>query len=384
MTEVADFNPEVQEQLRDPRAESLAILLARDYAEKNYPKVGEDENGEPVFEPAWRGANGEKAFRGKSPEDVAADLVADGWTTEAAAAEAATKVVDIANTPYDQFPEYWKEANRGGAEFLIGLLDERGANTLAGLDLSDLAVRSEYGGLIHDNWLANNEWAKGGELGVSFDRLSAEEQQKDIDQLGVLQTWLAEQPRDFSAERELSDAMIRTAEEVLGDLRREGLTFTYKPHAYWEGPRFEETATVDLSEDVLEKLKSLGYPDAKQAYMVKTGSYSDGSWRGFDGAYVRGKQINYELRILTGNELGKYDKHPNPDAFLGRDFAILSPECPVRLNTRLNTEAQAKDNRSEMAIGSTSHQVLEQILIELHSAQSTETEPKFVARNRLR
>lgn len=193
MTEIPDVNPEVQEKLRDPRVESLAIPLARDYAEKNYPKIGENENGEPVFEPAWRGANGEKELRGKTPEDVAADLVAEGWTPEAAAAVAAGKVVDIANTPYDQYSEHWKEANRGGAEYLIGLVDERGADALAGIDLSDPAVRSEYGGLIHDNWLANNEWAKDGELGAPFDELSAEEQQKDIDQLGVLQTWLAEQ-----------------------------------------------------------------------------------------------------------------------------------------------------------------------------------------------
>jgi len=182
-----------QEKPHDPRVESLAIPLARDYAEKNYPKIGEDENGEPIFEPAWRGANGEKELRGKTPEDVAADLVAEGWSPEAAAIEATNRVIDIANTPYDQYSEHWKDANRGGAEFLVALIDERGADVLANLDLSDPAVRSEYGDLIHQNWLANNEWAKDGELGAPFDELPAEEQQKDIDQLGVLQAWLAEQ-----------------------------------------------------------------------------------------------------------------------------------------------------------------------------------------------
>ena len=58
MTEIPDVNPEVQEKLRDPRVESLAIPLARDYAEKNYPKIGEDDNGNTIFEPAWRGTNG--------------------------------------------------------------------------------------------------------------------------------------------------------------------------------------------------------------------------------------------------------------------------------------------------------------------------------------
>jgi len=45
--------------------ESLAIPLARDYAEKNYPKL---EDG--TFQPAWRGANGEKPYKNKSPEQL--------------------------------------------------------------------------------------------------------------------------------------------------------------------------------------------------------------------------------------------------------------------------------------------------------------------------
>lgn len=196
MTETEQSNE--QEKTLDPRVESLAIPLARDYAEKNYPKVGEDENGVSIFEPAWRGANGEKDLRGKSKEDVAADLVAQGWTPEAAAATAETTVVDIANTPYDQFSEYWKEQNRGGAEYLVALVDERGTAALQSLDLSDVATRSQYGTLIHDNWISRNEWVKdpnygNPDLAKPFDELSSEEQQKDIDQVGVLQKWLAEQ-----------------------------------------------------------------------------------------------------------------------------------------------------------------------------------------------
>lgn len=187
-----------QERSLDPRVESLAIPLARDYAEKNYPKIGEDENGESTFESAWRGANGEKDLRGKSPEDVAADLATDGWTPEAAAAHAETMVVDIANTSYDQYSEHWKEQNRGGARYLVSLLDERGPDALRGLDLSDPEVRQEYGSLIHDNWIERNEWVKDPshgkpDLAKPFAELSAEEQQKDIDQLGVLQNWLNDQ-----------------------------------------------------------------------------------------------------------------------------------------------------------------------------------------------
>ena len=178
-------NPEAQEKLHDPRVESLAVPLARDYAEKNYPKK---EDG--TFEPAWRGVNGEKVYKGKSPDD----LVAEGWAPEAAA----SVVIDIANTPYDQYSEHWKEQNRGGAEYLVSLVDERSAEALAGLDLSDPEVRSEYGNLIHDNWVSRNEWVKdpnygNPDLAKPYDELSAEEQQKDIDQVGVLQSWIAEQ-----------------------------------------------------------------------------------------------------------------------------------------------------------------------------------------------
>lgn len=184
-----------QEKRLDPRVESLAGPLARDYAEKNYPKIGEDEDGKSIFEPAWRGANGEKDLRGKSPEDIAKDLVANGWTQESASAVAATSVVDIANASYDEFSDYWKEQNRGGAEYLISLLDENGSDTLRGLDLSDPEVRSEFGALVHDNWISRNEWVKHPEWGnpdlaKPFDGLSVEEQQKDVDQLGVLQDWL--------------------------------------------------------------------------------------------------------------------------------------------------------------------------------------------------
>lgn len=197
MSEDLSKNPETEQQL-DPRVESLAIPLAHDYAEKNYPKIGEDEDGNAIFKPAWRGVNGEKAYRGKSPNDVAADLIAEGWTPEAANTEAHNKVIDIANTPYDQFSEYWKEQNRGGAEYLVSVLDERGAGTIASLDLEDPSTRSEYGSKIHENWIARNEWVKhpewgNPELAKPFDELSGTEQQKDIDQLGVLQKWLSEQ-----------------------------------------------------------------------------------------------------------------------------------------------------------------------------------------------
>lgn len=179
---------ESQEKVLDSRVESLAIPLARDYAEKNYPKR---EDG--TFEPAWRGVNGEKELKNKSPED----LMAEGYSG-LAAHEA---VIDIANQPYNEYSEYWKEQNRGGAEFLIGLMDERGADTISSLNLSDENVRAEYGDLIHENWISRNEWVKDPnngdpKLACSFADLDPVEQQKDIDQLGVLQEWITEQNKE--------------------------------------------------------------------------------------------------------------------------------------------------------------------------------------------
>lgn len=190
MADVAAFDQkESAEKARDPRVESLAIPLARDYAEKNYAKR---EDG--TFEPAWRGVNGEKAYKNKSPEE----LMAEGMSED----EARAAVIDIANQPYNEYSEYWKEQNRGGAEFLIELMDEKGADALVGLDLTDEKVRSEYGDLIHENWISRNEWVKDPNYGdptlaVTFEELSAEEQQKDIDQLAVLQKWLAEQEQNY-------------------------------------------------------------------------------------------------------------------------------------------------------------------------------------------
>lgn len=214
-TPESTLNPEVEKQQLDPRVESLAIPIARDYAEKNYPLR---EDG--TFEPAWRGANGEKAYRGKSTEDVAADLVAEGWTPEAAAAEAQGKVIDIANTPYNEYSDYWKEQNRGGAEFLIkGLLDQFGADEITGLDLTDPAVRSKFGTLIHNNWLERNEWVKdpqygNPELAKDFDDLDPAEQQKDIDQLAVLQDWQKKQYLEEFGFTEDEIAKIRAIKEM--------------------------------------------------------------------------------------------------------------------------------------------------------------------------
>ncbi|MBR3368619.1 hypothetical protein IKG45_02390 [Candidatus Saccharibacteria bacterium] len=203
---------ENEEKVLDERVESLAIPLARDYAEKNYKKR---EDG--TFEPAWRGVNGEKELRGKSPED----LIAEGWS-EMAARDA---VIDIANQPYNEFSEYWKEQNRGGAEYLIKLLDENGKEAILGLDLEDEETRAKFGTLIHENWISRNEWVKhpeygNPELAKPFVELDPVEQQKDIDQLGVLQKWLEQQddnPTETPSEAQetTNEQAEETPEEIL-------------------------------------------------------------------------------------------------------------------------------------------------------------------------
>lgn len=178
-------NPEVESEL-DSRVESLAIPLAQNYAENNYARL---ENG--TLQPAWRGINGEKQYKNKSPEEIAAE---EGITLD----EARARVIDIANQPYNEYSEYWKNQNRDGAKFLIELLDTYGKDTLLGLDLTDKTVRQTFGDLIHDNWLkcmggADAVAAWNPEQAVPYARLNPSDQQKDIDHLNVLQDWLQEQ-----------------------------------------------------------------------------------------------------------------------------------------------------------------------------------------------
>ena len=170
----------------DPRVESLAALLAHDYAEKNYRRL---EDG--TLEPAWRGKHKEPGYKNKSPEQLMDEF-------QMSEEEARAAVVDIANQPYSEFSEDWKESNRTAAEFLMKLADERGADTIAKLDLTDDSVRAEYGDLIHNEWLRNNSWVMdevSGDpvLSKPFSELPPAEQQKDIDQLALLIQWIKEQ-----------------------------------------------------------------------------------------------------------------------------------------------------------------------------------------------
>ncbi len=91
--------------------------------------------------------------------------------------------VDIANTSYEDLPEDWQRENRNAAEVVVKLLN-LGVNEVS-VDLANPGTRSEIGQAIHEAWLSRNDWASGGELDVHFDKLSSEEQAKDIEQIEI-------------------------------------------------------------------------------------------------------------------------------------------------------------------------------------------------------
>lgn len=90
-----------------------------------------------------------------------------------------TDQVDIANTDYEALPADWQADNKAAAEAVVGIIAELDG----AVDLEDPAIVSKVGNAIHDEWLSRNgEWAPE-EQKLPFDDLSAEEQQKDIDQM---------------------------------------------------------------------------------------------------------------------------------------------------------------------------------------------------------
>ena len=94
-----------------------------------------------------------------------------------------TDQVDIANSTYAELPSDWQEENKAAANVVVDLMVKRNGN----VDLSDPAVKTEIGGVIHDAWLSRNDWSKGGDLDVPFDDLPESEQAKDLDQVKTAQ-----------------------------------------------------------------------------------------------------------------------------------------------------------------------------------------------------
>jgi hypothetical protein len=75
--------------------------------------------------------------------------------------------IDIA-VPFDKLTPDWQEANTNMATFVLNMLDKN-ANL----------PHEEYFHEIHEFWLTQNEWARGGPLGVPYNELPEEEKAKD-------------------------------------------------------------------------------------------------------------------------------------------------------------------------------------------------------------
>lgn len=102
-----------------------------------------------------------------------------------------TDKVDIYKTSWDDLPKDWQEENREAGKVVERILSERGGK----VDLKDPKVRSEVGEIIHSAWLdrhGDEKWegddgptVREGALGVPFDELDPDEQEKDLKQLEV-------------------------------------------------------------------------------------------------------------------------------------------------------------------------------------------------------
>lgn len=122
----------------DDRAHRIVIIVAREYIKNNYSTRKPD-----VFKEVWRGINDEPEFRNVSSNDLALK----GIDKKA--------VIDIANTPFDEYPEYWKNKNIILSELLIDLLDKYGKEYIGKLKIINKYDRDKFGEIIYNNWVQN-------------------------------------------------------------------------------------------------------------------------------------------------------------------------------------------------------------------------------------
>lgn len=140
----------------DPESRDQAIVALASEFHEDWRKTRIDDEGK--FEPRIKG------------------------TSDSAWIEShGTDQVDIANTAFADLPRDWQTENHAAAEVVVDIVNEYGGL----VDVSDPEVRRNVGDRIHQAWLSRNEWAKGGELDVPFDKLPEDEQDKDINQISV-------------------------------------------------------------------------------------------------------------------------------------------------------------------------------------------------------
>lgn len=94
----------------------------------------------------------------------------DEWTEKHG-----TDDVDIANTKFEDLPSNWQYENLEAAKVAVDLVYEKVAS---GEEITPEMIE-EMSSVVHEKWLERNDWAKDGELGVSYDQLSEDEKAKD-------------------------------------------------------------------------------------------------------------------------------------------------------------------------------------------------------------
>ena len=90
-----------------------------------------------------------------------------------------TNIVDIANRTFAELPKDWQGENLEAAKVAIDLVYGK---MMAGQEISEEELQ-RLSAIVHEKWLERNEWARDGELGVPYEQLPKEEQEKDTAQL---------------------------------------------------------------------------------------------------------------------------------------------------------------------------------------------------------
>jgi hypothetical protein len=139
-------------------AESVAYQLHEEWRKTRLKEDGS-------YDPRWKAIK-DKEFASKLNDSNLPKYIRKN--------EAGAYEMDIANAHYNQLSPDWQAENKAAGRVVAVIV-------LSGKQLT----RSQVGNIIHNAWLERNAWAKDGELGVPFDKLSKNEQDKDIAQYDV-------------------------------------------------------------------------------------------------------------------------------------------------------------------------------------------------------
>ena len=137
--------------------------------------------------------------------------------------------IDIANACFSQLSADWQNENKAAAEVVAKIVE-------SGEQLS----RDEIGEIIHNAWLERNSWAKDGELGVPFAKLTKEEQDKDMAQYDIALTM---------SKARLVDIYINRLEDVakfLVEARENGQNIAYNFNGHTLYSEFDTLDTCFL------------------------------------------------------------------------------------------------------------------------------------------